>query len=595
MKQIKLKVNHLKRNTNISYIRQYLNTLGIEKIESFINQPEEVDEEDPLHFDNMKTAVGVAHTMLSNGAKIFVQVDSDTDGYTSSSILINYIKRRFPNNEIIWRLHKGKEHGIIVDTVPEDCNLVFIPDAGSNQFEEHKALAKMGKTVIILDHHEVTEKEQLLNTPAIIINNQLSPNYTNKSLSGAGVVYKFIKEMDREFYPNDHIYHDYGDLAAIGIIADAMNMTTLDNNYIAYWGLSHIHSKFIRELALKQSRGVKNPDRLTKIDVAFYIAPVINGVIRSGSQEDKEMTFGAMIDNEDTNLYEHTWRGVTKMETLWERAARNAVNAKSRQDASKKKSFEWLCEKIRKEGWDNHNIIIAILDAKESIKVSPNITGLIAMELVKEFNKPALVLRDTELDGEHVYGGSGRNGNFYGLPDLKAMLTAAGGLYQEGHANAFGSFLRKDQVDDIRNYFDAHLDAATFADTVYEVDYWFHTGETLDSEMLYEIASYDDLWGNSIPQPKFAMDINYTADEIRVMGADGSSLKISHDGVDFVAFKCKDLIAQLQAKESGHITIVGRPQLNEWMGRKSVQVIIDDVEVFDTSSAAAIVSILDLI
>lgn len=130
---------------------------------------------------------------------------------------------------------------------------------------------------------------------------------------------------------------------------------------------------------------------------------------------------------------------------------------------------------------------------------------------------------------------------------------------------------------------------------MYEVDYWFHTGETLDSEMLYEIASYDDLWGNSIPQPKFAMDINYTADEIRVMGADGSSLKISHDGIDFVAFKCKDLIAQLQAKESGHITIVGRPQLNEWMGRKSVQVIIDDIEVFDTSSAAATVSVLDLI
>lgn len=432
MKQIKLKVNHLKRNTNISYIRQYLNTLGIEKIESFINQPEEVDEEDPLHFDNMKTAVGIAHTMLSNGAKVFVQVDSDTDGYTSSSILVNYIKRRFPNNEIIWRLHKGKEHGIIVDTVPEDCNLVFIPDAGSNQFEEQKALAKMGKTVIILDHHEVTEKEQLLDTPAIIVNNQLSPNYANKSLSGAGVVYKFIKEMDREFYPNNHIYHDYGDLAAIGIIADAMNMTTLDNNYIAYWGLSHIHSKFIHELAVKQSRGVKNPDHLTKIDVAFYIAPIINGVIRSGSQEDKEMTFGAMIDNEDTNLYEHTWRGVTKMETLWERAARNAINAKGRQDASKKKSFEWLCEKIRKEGWDNHNIIIAVLDAKESLKVSPNITGLIAMELVKEFNKPALVLRDTELNGERVYGGSGRNGNFYGLPDLKAMLKEAGGLYQEG-------------------------------------------------------------------------------------------------------------------------------------------------------------------
>ena len=595
MKQIKLKVNHLKRNTNISYIRQYLNTLGIEKIESFINQPDEEDELDPFLLLNMRSATKVAYDMLSNGCNVFVQVDSDTDGYTSSSILINYIKRRFPQVKITWRLHKGKEHGIILDTVPADTDLVFIPDAGSNQFEEQKALFEKGIKTIILDHHEVSDMSGFQWTPAIIVNNQTSPEYSNKSLSGAGVVYKFIKAMDKRYFNDDHIYHDYGDLAAIGIIADAMNMTTLDNNYIAYWGLSHIHSKFIHELAVKQSRGVKNPDHLTKIDVAFYIAPVINGVIRSGSQEDKEMTFGAMIDNEDTNLYEHTWRGVTKMETLWERAARNAINAKSRQDASKKKSFEWLCEKIRKEGWDNHNIIIAILDAKESIKVSPNITGLIAMELVKEFNKPALVLRDTEFDGEHVYGGSGRNGNFYGLPDLKAMLTAAGGLYQEGHANAFGSFLRKDQVDDIRNYFDTHLDAATFADTVYEVDYWFHTGETLDSEMLYEIASYDDLWGNSIPQPKFAMDINYTADEIRVMGADGSSLKISHDRIDFVAFKCEDLIAQLQAKESGHITIVGRPQLNEWMGRKSVQIIIDDVEVFDTSSAAATVSILDLI
>lgn len=479
--------------------------------------------------------------------------------------------------------------------MPEDTDIVFIPDAGSNQFEEQKALFEKGIKTIILDHHEVSDMNSFQRTPAIIVNNQTSPEYPNKSLSGAGITYKFIKAMDKIYFSDNHIFHDYGDLAAIGIIADAMNMTTLDNNYIAYWGLSHIHSKFIHELALKQSRGVKNPDHLTKIDVAFYIAPVINGVIRSGSQEDKEMTFGAMIDNEDTNLYEHTWRGVTKMETLWERAARNTINAKSRQDASKKKSFEWLCEKIRKESWDNHNIIIATLDAKESIKVSPNITGLIAMELVKEFNKPALVLRDTEFDGEHVYGGSGRNGNFYGLPDLKAMLTAAGGLYQEGHPNAFGSFLRKDQVDDIRNYFDTHLDAATFTDTVYEVDYWFHTGETLDSEMLYEIASYDDLWGNSIPQPKFAMDINYTADEIRVMGADSSSLKISRDGVDFVAFKCKDLITQLQSQSQGHITIVGRPQLNEWMGRKKVQIMIDDIEVFDTSSAAATVSVLDLI
>lgn len=591
MKQIKLKVNHLDTHSNKTYIEQYLNTLGITKVSSFINMPAEEDEEDPMDLINMQAALELAYPMLQRGCNIFIQVDADTDGFTSSAILINYIRRRFPQTHIDWRLHKGKEHGIIVDTVPEDIDLVFIPDAGSNQWEEQDELYKRGIKVIVLDHHEISDMSKFQWTPAVIVNNQVG-NYKNRSLSGAGVVYKFIKAMDRYYFPEDHIFHDYGDLAAIGIIADAMNMSTLDNNYIAWWGLSHIHNKFIHELAVKQARGIKNPNHLTKIDVAFYIAPVINGVIRSGTAEDKEMVFDALIDNEDTNTYEHIWRGVTKYETKWERAARVAINAKGRQDAAKKKSFEWLCERIRAEGWDKHNIIIATLNAKESAKVSPNVTGLIAMELVKEFNKPTLVLRDTEFEGQRVYGGSGRNGNFYGLPDLKAMLTKAGGFYQEGHANAFGAFLKINQIDDIRKYFDEHLDAATFTDTVYEVDYWFHTGEEINVNMLKEIASYDDLWGNSIPQPKFAMDINYTADEIRTMGADGSSLKISHDGVDFVAFKCKDLIEELRDQINGHITIVGRPQLNEWNGKTTVQIMIDDVEIFDNTTTE---SALDLI
>lgn len=163
------------------------------------------------------------------------------------------------------------------------------------------------------------------------------------------------------------------------------------------------------------------------------------------------------------------------------------------------------------------------------------------------------------------------------------------------HANAFGVFLTPDQIDDIRNYFDIHYQSSVFTDVIYEVDYWFHTGETINYDMLYEIASYNELWGNSIPQPKFAIDLNYTAAEIRVMGSDNSSLKISHDGVDFVAFKCKDLIAQLQAQPQGHITIIGRPQLNEWMGRKTVQVIIDDIEISSATNTAATISINDLI
>jgi hypothetical protein len=172
-------------------------------------------------------------------------------------------------------------------------------------------------------------------------------------------------------------------------------------------------------------------------------------------------------------------------------------------------------------------------------------------------------------------------------------MSNAGAYYAEGHANAFGCFLVPEQVQLIRNYANEHLDAATFNNTVYEVDYWFHTGESLDKEMLFELASYEDLWGNSIPQPKIAADVNYKMDDILIMGKNNDSLKIKIDGVDFVAFKCADLIQQIKARPEGHATIVGRPQLNVWLGKASVQMVIDDIEIF--TPAAKKVSALDLI
>lgn len=593
MKQIVLKKNCLSRLAGESFLEQYLHSLGITQTDSFINKPSEADEGDPEALCNMKKAVSAAYSLLSGGVEVYVQPDPDCDGFTSSAIIINYLQRRFPNCKLTWELHSGKEHGIIMSAVPHTAQLVIIPDAGSNQFTEQKQLCAEGKTVIVLDHHEVEDINEFAASPAIIVNNQVSPDYPNKSLSGAGVAYKFIKEMDRLYF-TDSIYHDYGDLAAIGIIADAMNMTTLDNNYLAYWGLSHIHNKFIQMLAAKQARGIKNPDHLTKIDVAFYIAPVINGVIRSGTPEDKQAVFEALITNDDDNFYDHTWRGVTKQETRWERAVRMAINAKGRQDSLKRKSFEFLCEKIRAEHLDEHNLILVSLTQKEGIKVSANITGLIAMELVKEFNKPVVVVRQTELDGQSVLGGSGRNGNFRGLTDLKAELEAANVFYAAGHANAMGVFIKPDQIDEVVSYFDSHLDTSSFSEPIYEVDYWYHTGDYFDTEMLMTMAEHDHLWGNGIPQPKFAFDINYDASDVKIMGADKTSLKLRSQGVDFVSFKNPELIKQLTEQSSGHITLVGRPQINEWMGHKTIQVVIDDAAISDAAATRGL-SAADLI
>lgn len=585
MKRIILKKNHIENKPKYSYIIDYLQTLGVDPsvASSFIGEPKPADEESPLGLDNIESAANIVNTYASAKKNFFIQVDADADGYTSAAILIGYLKRRYPDINITYRLHDGKQHGVIVDTVPADTDVVIIPDAGSNQCAEHRELTAMGKQVIVLDHHEVNE-ELFVDGGAIIVNNQRSKGFHNKNLSGAGVVYKFIQCMDQMFF-SDKIYSEYADLASVGIIGDAMNMLQLDNNFIAYQGLNNIHSKLIKQIAIAQSRGIKDPNHLTKIDVAFYIAPIINGVIRSGDDEDKRMFFRAMIENDCTEDFHTVWRGKDRHETLYEIATRLATNAKSRQDNSKKKSFEWLCNKIREEKLDKDNIIIVTLNEAESSKVGANVTGLIAMELVKEFNKPCLLLRESkDENGNVLYGGSGRNGNFHDLPNLLDFLHESNCVdYAEGHQGAFGAFLKPEQVPLLKEYANEHINAATFNDKVYEVDYWFHTGETLNSEMLMEFASYDYLYGNSIPQPKFCFDIDFTPESVFFMGATKTSIRINVDGVGFITFNDADLTAQLNAMPNGgHATIIGRPQINEWQGRKSVQVMIDDIDLGDT-------------
>ena len=262
MKRIEMKVNHIKQNTT-DYIADYLATLGIKKedVDSFIGTPRDSDQDNPFLLTNMNEAIERAYyNLIMPDAHLFVQVDSDTDGYTSSAVLINYVRRRFPNAKITYALHPGKEHGIVPATIPADATLVVVPDAGSNNYAEQKEVIASGKQVIILDHHEVNNYED---TGAILVNNQFSRGFSNKNLSGVGVVYMFIKAMDEVFFENDQIHRDYLDLTAIGIIADAMNMTALGNNYIAYYGLNNIKNQFIQCLAVKQARGIKNPEHLT--------------------------------------------------------------------------------------------------------------------------------------------------------------------------------------------------------------------------------------------------------------------------------------------------------------------------------------------
>ena len=121
--------------------------------------------------------------------------------------------------KIDYLIHEGKQHGIddlisqIEDIQPD---ILIIPDASSSELEEHKIISKYCP-IIILDHHQSdVENDEY----AIRVNNQLSKNFNNKTLCGAGIVYKFCQCLDKKL--NAKFADCFMDLVAVALVADMM-------------------------------------------------------------------------------------------------------------------------------------------------------------------------------------------------------------------------------------------------------------------------------------------------------------------------------------------------------------------------------------
>ena len=82
----------------------------------------------------MEKTCEILYRHIKANHSVRVIVDADTDGFTSSAIIINYLCKTFPDwsesNNLFYSLHAGKQHGLadLMDEIKED--LVICPDAG---------------------------------------------------------------------------------------------------------------------------------------------------------------------------------------------------------------------------------------------------------------------------------------------------------------------------------------------------------------------------------------------------------------------------------------------------------------------------------
>ena len=565
-----------------SDIKKYLNTTD-EDINSFKLLGEET----------LKMGAKMLINCVKNNESCLVVVDSDCDGYTSSALLINYLHDAFPSwteNKVKYFLHSGKQHGLsdCID-LAKNYDLVILPDSSSNDYEYHKQL----KDVIVLDHHEA----DMISQDACIINNQLS-DYPNKELSGVGVTWQFCRYLDSLL--NTSYAEEYLDLVALGNMADMMSLKSLETKHLILKGFKeeNLKNPFIYGMAQKNSYSLG--EHITPMGAAFYIAPFVNAMVRSGTLEEKEILFKSMLKTEAFKEIPSNKRGHKpgEMERLVDQALRTATNVKNRQTRAQDAGLEFLENLIEKNNLLDHKVLLFLLEPGQ---VDRNIAGLIANKFMAKYQRPCCILtKVTEDNNGEVrvsYQGSARGYDKSGYTHFKDLCEAAPGtMYAQGHQGAFGLGIdlgKYDPMDEgcmevfgepIYQFLQFTDDALSemSSEPIYSVDY-IYKGNEVNPQNIIDIADLEDLWGKDMDEPFVAIEgLKVSKDMVTLMSPDKKpTLKITlPNKTALIKFgSSQEEYEKFLTDGYVEINVIGRCNKNVWNGWTTAQIFIEDYEI----------------
>lgn len=577
-----MKYTLVNKNYKKDYVKNLINERGGDYdrlIRADIN-----DISSPDLLDNIEEGAQVfkQNVLWKDDKKIVLIRDCDVDGETSSAIIYQYIKHLNPEKEVIAIGHSGKQHGLEDMTERilemEDVSLVICPDAGSSDYQYHKQLKENGIDIICLDHHLADKYSE----DAVVINNQLSPCYKNKDLTGAGVAYQFCRFLDAEL--ESCFSDELVDLAALGIISDMGSVLSLENMAIITLGLNKSNkNSLFQSLLDKQSYSIDGV--ISPMTIAFYITPLINGLIRVGSYEEKEKLFQALIDGD--KIVPSTKRGDKgNTETLSCQVTRDCTNARARQNRIKDKALEDIEMRIEKDDLTSNKILTIILD-DERDNFPPELNGLVAMQCAAKYKKPTMVLREND---EGYLRGSIRGLSNSELKSFKDYLESTKLCeYVQGHNNAAGCSLKASNLEKLHALANKQLSKYDFENDSYEVSFIREANATDLSSIIKDIDNNKGLFGQGNPTPLLAInDISIPRASIQVIGKNKDTIKFEKNNIVYMIFKASWTTLQkftgftMNDEEEIILSVVGEANENFFNGKETSQIFIKDFNIEDT-------------
>lgn len=549
-----------------SLIKRLLYSRGIkteDEMRDFLN-PLEMQLTSPDVFTDMNKAVERLSKAIDNQETIIVYGDFDADGVTSTSVLYKTLK--YLNAKVHYFIpdRENEGHGFdkkalikLMTTVKP--KVIISVDCGISDVDAVKFINSFKIIdVIITDHHEAPE----ILPEAFAIINPKAPNALSASLSpkqiehltylaGCGVAFKVAQALLTKYQKTEFVY-EILPFVAVGTISDIVPLVG-ENRYFVTKGLDLIsRGKHEGLKKLLESAGYDITKGVTAENIAFGVAPRINA---SGRLDTVDAALKVLISENPQEVQ----MSVTTLNEL------NKVRQTLCQDV-----FLQADDMVKKEG----NRLPAIVLANEGWHIG--IIGIVASKLVEKYYKPVFLM--TYAKEKKQYRCSARsiegvplydviNANSELLDGFGGHKLAAGLSFSEEKASF--EQVKKALCDAVKEY-TVNKELKPFV----KIDLMLEPKD-ITTDLVDEISQLEP-FGAANPSPVFAIN-NLKIKQKRLMGNDNSHLRLTVgvNADEYTAIWWQKGDVALGAGDS--VDIAFHPQINEFNGNTSVQLIIDDI------------------
>ena len=516
--------------------------------------------------DNIDAAADLV--IANRDKRIIIVGDFDVDGATSTALMIRCF-RAFGFADVDYLVPNRFDYGYgltpeIVDVAAErEPALLITVDNGISSIDGVARANELQIPVLVTDHHLPGDE---LPDAAVIVNPNLKGSeFPSRNLAGVGVAFYLMARVGRMLQEQGadgaaRIPAKFLDLVALGTVADVVPLDH-NNRILVQQGLARMqggHAVAGIDALLRVSG--RQLARCVSTDLGFAVGPRINA---AGRLEDISVGIECLLTDNAAEADNYA-RMLDQINS-----ERRNIEADMREQA-----FKYV-DGLGKQHWPD---CVCVYDESWH----QGIVGLIAARVKERCHRPVIAFAN-ESDG--LLKGSARSIAGVHIRDLlEAVHTVRPELIVKfgGHAMAAGLTIAAANYDEFRRvvaeqmqrlYPEADFSGAIVTDGPLPAD-------SISLNFARSLREAGP-WGSAFPEPLWSG--NFSVVEQRTVGENHLKLRVRPaDGgnvVDAIAFN------QAGPAYRGTVQLAYRLDVNEFRGRETAQLVVEQIAALSDASA----------